>query len=72
MAVSDEVDTVHNNHKGISTYQEINRAKSAPVGVDWLLILAVKEPTRQQRSFPEASPGGFWYRQREELCHPYL
>ncbi|MFC1715977.1 hypothetical protein ACFL6S_20070 [Candidatus Poribacteria bacterium] len=71
MAVSDAVDTFHNNHKGISTYQEINRAKSVPVGVDWLLIRAVKESTRQQRSFPEASTGGFRYRQWEEFCHPY-
>jgi hypothetical protein len=63
MAVSDAVNTFHNNHRGTSTYQEINIVKSAPVGVDWLLIWAAKETARQRRSFPEESPGGFRYRQ---------
>ena len=56
MAVSDAVDIFHNNHREMSIYQAANRAKSAPVGVDWLLIRAAKEPARQQRSFPEAKP----------------
>ena len=51
MVVTDAVDAVYNNHKEMFTYQETNRGKSAPVGVDWMLIRTAKEPARQQRSF---------------------
>jgi hypothetical protein len=42
MAATNTVDAVHNSHKEMSTYQETGRAKSAPVGVDWLLIWAAR------------------------------
>jgi hypothetical protein len=32
-----------------SPYQVTTRAKSAPVGVDWLMIRAAKEAARQQK-----------------------
>ena len=57
MAVTDAVDTVHNNHKEIFTYQDTNRARSAPVGVDWLLVLTAREPAGQQGTLQRQARG---------------
>jgi len=57
MAMTDTIDAIHNNYKEMFAYQETNRAKSAPVGVDWMLIRAAREPALQHRSL-QGKPGG--------------